>query len=404
MNRLSCLITLLAIGFGVVGSGAYAEETKLPAAQNQAELERDLAEFQALLEAAQPKWTASASVFLAAGVNDNLLLSPDPKASPQDPERSSFVRGGVEALLWRVPKGKIDYFGFLNAERTRYFSGDSVDHDAQAFAGLEWRYREPDRLSLLVDLQGYYLDEVFDISDTYVRRQVAELQLTGAKFGPTLRWWVRPWFWVEGTATGSRQTFDDGVNNATLRDSAAAAAWVPTDRVELRLTKAERRRDYDQRTLFDSDGAPDPQGRLIVIHERSWEGQLQLTLGHSRHWKTTSAAGELRYRDNGSGFLDYFQQRVRQEVEWSAGNWLARVSGDASRKDYRLQTVGEGFPQFLPHLFKEELGATVRVERALTKHWTLFAEYRWGRTRSNDEYAVYEMNEGLLGARWNWEK
>jgi hypothetical protein len=46
----------------------------------------------------------------------------------------------------------------------------------------------------------------------------------------------------------------------------------------------------------------------------------------------------------------------------------------------------------------------VRLERKLSARWTLVANYSWERSRSNDAIASYTVNEGLLGARWSWDK
>jgi len=53
---------------------------------------------------------------------------------------------------------------------------------------------------------------------------------------------------------------------------------------------------------------------------------------------------------------------------------------------------------------KEEFSAQLRVERKLGERWTIYTEYNWERNRCNDPIASYNMNEGLLGVRWSWEK
>ena len=57
-----------------------------------------------------------------------------------------------------------------------------------------------------------------------------------------------------------------------------------------------------------------------------------------------------------------------------------------------------------PQLIKDEFAAEARVERKLSDRWTIVAEDRWERSRSNDEIANYHVNECLLGLRFSWEK
>lgn len=372
------------------GTDAAAAAPQSAQATNSEPLPPELA---ALL-AAQPAWSSSASLSTAIGYKDNLLLS------PANPERSGFARAGVEALFWHVPKGRIDYLGFFNARATRYFTGQSVHQEGQAFAGLEWRYRVPDTFSFTLDAQGYYLDQVFDISDTEITRVVAELKLTGVRLGPTIRWSILPWLWLEGKAAGDRQRFRDGINDDQVRETSVRLGWTPGDRVELSLLADEQRRDYDRREKYTMGGRLD--GGRLVIHERELEGRLVVTWGARGHWKTTTRAGGLHYLDNGVGYLNYRQRHVAQEIDWSAGDWLVHAEGEAARRDYDLQTAGRGIAP--PPEVKDEFATQLRVERKLSEAWTVFGEFDWERTRCNDPIESYRMNEGLLGARWSWEK
>jgi hypothetical protein len=53
---------------------------------------------------------------------------------------------------------------------------------------------------------------------------------------------------------------------------------------------------------------------------------------------------------------------------------------------------------------RDEFSADVRVEHQWSERWTVFGQYAWERSRSNDRFASYVVNEGLLGVRWSWEK
>jgi hypothetical protein len=308
-------------------------------------------------------------------------------------------------LLWHVPKARTDYFAFVNAERTHYFSGKSVNHEDQAFAGAEWRYRIGEVFSAALDAQGYYLDQIFDTSDTSTTRVVTELQVTGLKVGPTVHWEFLPSLWLEGRATGTRETYRDGLNNARLFEPRVQLGWKATDRLQFTATVSEQHRNFDRRPRYTVSGKEDDG--ILVVHEREFEGQMSLVVGASRHWTFESRAGGFTYKDNGSGYLNYDERHVAQEVEWSAGAWLVHFNGEVRRKDYEIQT--ENHPGRLPGTethqeIKDEFATELRVERKLSSRWTLYAAASWERCRSNDEFASYRVKEGLLGARWSWEK
>ena len=348
----------------------------------------------ALLATLSP-WNSTAGVHTSFGYKDNLLLS------HAGAEGSGFARGGIEAFLWHLPRGRVDYFAVLDAEGTRYFSGSTVDHEAEAYAQAEWRYRIEDRFKFSFDLQGYYLDEIFDVSDTDVQRVVAQLKVSGVTVGPKVRWAVQPWAWIEAQGIGKRETYSDGLNNNHATDGTVRLGWRPGERFEASLAGMERLRDYDTRPQYSVSGRP-LEGTLLKITEREAEFRCDITWDKSAHWKSTTRLGALAYRDNGSGYFNYHARKAEQSVEWTMDDWLVQVEGVARRLQFDVQTVGLGLSP--PERVKDEFSAQCRVERKVGERWTIYGEFNWERSRCNDPIASYNMNEGLLGVRWNWEK
>lgn len=409
MNRLFCRLTLLVAWTCAtpICVCAAPADANVGAQNSTAAADQLSAELAALL-AHQSAWTTSLHVEASSGYDDNLLLS------ESNPERSGFARAGVQSLLWHVPEHRSDYFVFLNGESTRYFTGKTVHGQSQAFTGVEWRYRRENAFSVTLDAQGYYIDQIFDISDTSIQRVVAELKVAGAKVGPTFHWDLARSMWLEASAKASRENLDEIVvaSGADTRDRTRVTeplmriGWHPADRFELSVSATQRNRRYATHPRYTITGKVDTG--VLTIHEFENEARAVVEWGGDRHWKTTTRIGQLRYLDNGSGYLNYTQPFLAQEVEWSVGRWLVHSEATARRKTYGHQT--ENHPgelpgtAVLPALLKEEYDAELRVERGLGGAWTIYAEYQWERTRSNDVIAGYRVNEGLLGVRWSWEK
>jgi hypothetical protein len=388
---------------------AWADETSGPSQQRPAADAglKDVPPEIAALLSGQSAWTSTVAGNAAIGYKDNLLLS------HSRPEGSGFGRVGVEAMLWHLPVGPFDYFGFFNGDGTRYFSNRTINHDGEAFAGIEGRLRIGTKLLANLDVQGYYFDQIFDVSDTDQQRVVAELRLAGIKGGPTIRWTPVKWLWFEVAATAGRESLQqvdvasgsDARDHTRVTDPTARIGWRPSDRFEVSVTGLERRRSYATHPRFTARGRID-QG-ILAIHEREVEGKAVVTFGGGRHWKMSSRGGVLHYRDNGSGYLNYNERHAAQEIAWEAGAWAVKVEGEARRKDYLVRTVGSGTAQ--PPQVNDEFNVTASVERKLTSRWSIFAQYLWERVRSNEVVAgqhvsSYRVNEGLLGARWSWEK
>ena len=349
----------------------------------------------AALLAARPTWTGSIALQAGIGYKDNLVLS---RAAP---ERSSFARYGVEAFAWRLPRGRTDFSAILSAEETRYFSGETVKREANAYTQFQARYRIEDTFRFAFDVQGYHLDEIRDVSDTDVQRVVAELNMVGAAAGPSVRWSPRPWLWLEVQALGKRDSHRDGAYNAKVANGEARLGWRPSERFEFSASYGDLRRRYDQRQQFSRGGNP-IDDTLLVITEREIEGRLDVKWGAAARWVTSTRVGGLEYEDNGTGYFDYRQKRVSQSLEWTNEQWLVNFDGAAKRREFDRQVVGGGLAP--PPRIIEDFSVELRVERKLSERWTAFLHYSWERSRSNEAIASYRVNEGLLGARWSWEK
>jgi hypothetical protein len=336
----------------------------------------------------------------AVGYKDNLLLS------HSDEKRSAFVRGRAEVFALHLSeKSPFDCSVFGEVNGTRYFSsvvveGERIDHEAGAWLNVEPGYRLGDSLKLTLLLLGYYRDEVMDVSDTEVRRSIVAWKIWSGSVAPTLRWTFHRAWWLEASATGERTRYDDHSEDSRLGGGEVRLAWRPVARVEVRLTGRQRWRDFDSRVQYDLVGFPVADTRLKVA-EREGELRLNLTWDKAEQWKTVTRANLMDYRDNGTGFFDYREKGVSQELEWKTDRWLARLEGRASRLDFDVQTTGLGFAR---PLLKDRYSAEIRLERMLSSRWAVFAGYTWERRRSNEEISSYMVNEGLLGLRWSWVK
>ncbi len=349
----------------------------------------------AALLASLPQWSVSTSARAAYGYKDNLLLS------YVDPERSAFVRSGVELLLLRVPQGSFEFSGYLEGEGSHYFSARTSDQDSKVWLQLDPGYRLGEGLKVALPVTGYFYDQVFDVSDTDVERRVAALKVRGVMAGPNVRWeWHRRW-WLEVQGSAQRKRFDDGANDGRIGEGAVRLAWLPGRRFEARISGARRWRTFDRREQYSAAGRSLPDTAL-KISEREWEARADVSLDRAGHWQATTRVSLLHYRDNGSGYFNYREQKATQELEWRAEPWLVRIGGSASRLDFNVQKAGIGVDP--PSRLKDEFVAEVHLERSLSERWTLLASYLWERSRSNDAFASYRVNEGLLGLRWRWEK
>jgi hypothetical protein len=353
-----------------------------------------LADLAAFL-AAQPKWSYSTAVKASYGYKDNLLLS------FADEERSPFVRGSVDLLLLRMPTDRFDFSFFAEVEGTRYTAGKAVKDDGKIWLRTEPGYHLGETLTVQLPVTGYYNDQVFDVSDTEVERLVAELKVTGVIVAPTVRWDLHPAWWVEAQAIGHRKRYDDHVNDGDVGEGALRLGWKRGDWLEVQLAGVQRWRDFKSRAQYTAPGRELPETQL-KISEREAEFRVNVTWDEAARWETSTVVSLLHYRDNGSGFFNFREEKVAHELEWSSAPWRVRLSGSAGRVDFGVQTVGLGINP--PARVRDEFVGELHVERKLSDRWKVFGGYIWERSRSNDPVASYTVNEGLLGVRWSWDK
>lgn len=344
---------------------------------------------------ALPLWSSTTSFETSVGYKDNLLLS------YANEERSAFVRGGVETVLLRIPTGALDYSFYAQADRTQFLSGETLDHEAQAWVISDLGCRFGDAVRVSLPLTGYFMDRVIDNSDTELERIVAKLKETGGMVGPTLRWNVHPAWWIEAQAVGQRRTYQDQAFNSNVGEGTLRLAWLPRPGLEVRVTGTQRWRNYADRAQFSAAGR-ELAGTQLKISEREAELRFDAKWDEAGHWRTTTRVSGSYYRDNGSGYFSYRELKAAQDFEWRRDPWLVRLSGLARRIDFDVQTVGFGIRP--PARLRDDYSAELRIERKLAARWTILANYNWERSRSNDRFASYVMNEGLLGLRWSWEK
>ncbi len=389
VKRLVRLILFLSAGFYSAGL-ARGEATPTATNDPLAGLPPDVV---ALLTG-KTKWTTSVSGEASFGFNDNVLLS------FTRPERSAFARYGVEAFAWHLPRGGTDYLGLVSAEQTHYFSSETVNRESNAIAFLQWRHRFGDWLKFGLDLRGIYSDEIYDVSDSDLVRAVVQQKRLGGTGGAHVRLTPRPWVFLELQGLGTRDRYDDHFDDAKLGDGTARIGFNFRDHVELSIGGAERRRHYDERVQYTLGGRP--LSALLEIKEHEHDAKLETNWGEVNRWSTVTQVGELDYDDNGTGYFNYRRKFAAQKIEWRNERWRVAFHGAAKRSDYEFQTQGSGLAP--PLRIKDYYETRLRVERKLGARWTVYAVYTWERSRSNDPLAEYRLNEGLLGARWSWEK
>lgn len=347
-----------------------------------AALEAEIAALSAL------RWVPAASVSASLGWRDNVLLS------SFAPMSRSFARGEVEAILLRPQRHRWEFVTFLDGDVLRYFSAPPDTAGEQQWAlhsEVRWEPLKPVRLALKA--VGYWQDAVIDLSESEAIRVVAPTRVRGGfvAFAPRLT--LPAGFRVDAKVQVRRNDYRGYAGDYDEVTGGARIGWERSDTLALSAAWYELRRDYDQRMTFTAGGRPLP-GTQLHFRQRDGELTARTTWNWGGEWTLVANAGRMENRDRASGYFDYTQKRAGLDLAWEWGVWNATLAAEGRRTDYRTQTVGAGIAP--PSRFAEDFSTLLRVEREIDARWSVFAEHRWERSRSNETDFGYRVNT-LLG-------
>ncbi|HEX2613208.1 MAG TPA: hypothetical protein VHO02_06430, partial [Fibrobacteria bacterium] len=238
MHRSFRRLILLGSLFSAMGIAVRATEA-----------EAEDAELNALLASADATWIRTAAVRGSLGWRDNILLS------TYAPLGRGFVRGELEAFLWRPGEGRWEFVSFLNGNVLRYFSPPPETGGEQQWVGhLEARFRAMENLRLSLKGDAYFQDLVVDLSETEATRVVAPTRAAGA-FATFLAHATVPLgLSLEPLLQAKRSDYRDYPGDYDEFKGGARLEWKRRDLLAISTAFYEHHRRYLQRSAYTAGG------------------------------------------------------------------------------------------------------------------------------------------------------
>jgi hypothetical protein len=252
------------------------------------------------------------------------------------------------------------------------------------------------RQELGCDLQYLYQRQVLDVSET--EAELRRVLVDGHSLWLRPRWkhTLRPAWFLQLEGACLRQFYagedlDDYWEGAARLSLIHRYGW----KSEASLGYLAGPRYYDTRDQFDAGGAV-LTNRSLVYWRQEVAGQWRHHWDAGRHWRTTTKAGYLFSRDNGSGYFDYDRMQLSQQVRWANHGWDAKINARFGWYLYEIQQVASERRE------RSYYSLDFRVERRLGKHWFLYATAEAERNSSNDPLDEYETwaASGGIGAEF----
>lgn len=337
-------------------------------------------------------WYHSVGLRGAFGYKDNVTLS------HTGAQASTFWQSGVEAVVFRLPTHGWQFNFYASAEDTRYFDAPSVGSEQVVMAmaqaakdlGRQWKST--------LGFNYLFQNQVFDMSATYTNSSSVG-QVLGQTFSP--RWLLRKQlnaFWVEGEAIGTRQILDAPLDSYWQLGLRTAGGYTFGYNSELTLAGQWSDLEYDSREQADSLGASIP-GTSLALQGTTVELALSHIWDQQRRWQTSTRLGYEVNIDNGSGFYDYNVFRLAQQLKYRRPTWEVSAQARVGFYDYATQTVSPTDPSPRQRTL---VTASLRAEKKLTKHWTVYATYLYDRSLSDVDFDDYAANTVMGGVAFGF--
>lgn len=343
--------------------------------------------------AAEPTWLHTTTARLVVGYSDNVLWS------AQQSDGRGFAQSEIEALAWRSSRKNWEASAMLSGEVRRYASPlpeASGEQRWLARGELATRPTPPLRLALVA--QGFYQDQVYDLSADRAARFVAKLRVGGLQlaFQPRL---TLPHGWdLEPIAQQRVTDYFDFTEDYSETRTGVRLRWRRETQWEASAAIYDQRRDYRDRVNHTIGGRP-LSGTELRFDQTIAETRLAWTARKRGLWRIASTFQHVANRDRGSGFFDYDQQRLRADLVWQVARWEVELGASLGRYEYLVQTVGMGIAP--PARTRDDASARASVEYALTPRWRALARCEWDRSRTNELNASYHVTAVSAGIAWN---
>jgi hypothetical protein len=333
-------------------------------------------------------WVRDVELRASVGYKDNLTLSRTAT------EKSVLIGSGADVTIARLPLDGKQFTFLLSVDDTRYPQGNQVTHEDLVVALAQFKTDLSQSWRLGLDGRYVYQDQVVDTSIIETNLTATLIRGHGLALMPNVRWTFTRDTWLELSGTAQRQFYREPLDDYWEDGPKLMLGRDYGHRSSLTLAYSWNRRDYDTREQISLSGTNLPGTEL-----RFFQHDVEFAWRHNwdarRRWRTSTRLGFQANADNGPGFYDYRRYLVAQQLRYVAPGWELKVQGRVSYYDFDAQRVSATDPELRQ---KAIVSASLRGQKRLGKHWSLFAEYEYEQSLSNrslDEYRANRVAAGL---------
>lgn len=335
-------------------------------------------------------WNVDATVRVAGGYHDN------PRLSALHPAGSSFMSGGGDLVVLRLPADGHEASLFLSIDHRAYLE---TGFSPETLGAVDLRYTRSwaDGWSLGGSVEYLFLSQVFDASELegvpavlLAEGHLLTLRpMLGRAFGEGWRWESEVEAGHQWLAAPLDDYLDVGPRTGLVRQYAA--------RGSAGLFYRFRERLFAERTTLDEAGLSTDE--LLRYSQHDVEFVWRHAWGAGQRWRTVLRPGWVKNLDNGSGYFDYDRVQMVVTVRYVLKQWEARVEGRARWYRYPVQ-AGDGAGS--EDRRRTDLSWSVRGEWKPRTWVRLFVQGEFENVDENLPASDYRANAVSAGTEFEW--
>jgi hypothetical protein len=340
-----------------------------------------------------PFWYEDFTLRSGFGYKDNVLLS------SFNPQGSAFWTAGADVLVYRLPTHGWEFSAFCSFDNVGYFNKSTGVQDEQTAAAMgQVRKDFGNGWKTGIGASYSFQHQVFDVSATqtaqYTNTEVLGHNLTGRSF---VRKDFKP-YWVEAELSLTRQWLAEPLDGFLQTGPRLTLGRTCGQDSDLTLSYQWFYIAFDSREQVTATGLAEP-GTLLRFQAQTVELAWHHFWDGKHRWQTLTRLGLDINQDNGSGYFDYRQYRLAQQVKYKAGTWEFSAQARAGYFDFLSQPLST---TDLEVRKKTLLAASLRADKSLGKGWKIFASYAYDRSLSNLTSDQYQANTASAGLEFHF--
>ena len=340
-----------------------------------------------------PLWYEDVNLRGGFGYKDNVLLS------SVNPQGSAFWTAGGDVLVYRLPSGGWQFSGFASFDNVGYFERSTGVNNEQAAIAMAQASKDLGKGWRMGLGANYTLQhQVFDASVTETNQYTNTEVLGNSVVG---RWFVRkdikP-YWVDAEFSLMRQWLAAPLDSFLQTGPRLTMGRSLSHGSDLTLSYQWLWLGFDTREQVSAAGVAEP-GTSLRFQSQLVELTWHQVWDEKSHWHSMTRLGLNLNQDNGSGYFDFWQYLLAEQLKYKAKTWEISAVGRVDYYDFAVQTVSA---TDLALRQKTVFSASLRADKHLGKSWKVFATYAYDRSLSNLTSDRYQANTTSVGVEYRF--